>query len=324
MQKFPIEVYNEFFYSKPGSFRLLAYITDYCNYNCEYCYNVFPRMCVNFDLDKLYDFITKVILEKYNKKYLYLDLIGGETTIHPKLLDFCKRLQKFDNIYTTVYSNFSKPIEYYNELIACNVHLLLSWHSVCDTEEFKSKFAKFSYDSLQNYITLAIMYEHKNIEKSLEVFDYFYDTYHGKLKELEFSILDSNNNYNGYTYTDEQMAEFNARAPKTKTPMTLIKYNDGTSVHVNDNYFFKDVKNTNFQNWICAAGVDFLYVYIDGTVHPCDEHDGIVLFNLNNCKDIMNFKMPKHMMACNREHCPCLFDLYKKKVFKHDIKLSKA
>ena len=88
--RYPIEIYNEDFYSRPNSFRLLAYIVDSCNYNCEYCYNVFPRTHNVLDLNKVYDFIYQVIFK--NKSYLHLDLIGGETTLHPELFNFCKRI----------------------------------------------------------------------------------------------------------------------------------------------------------------------------------------------------------------------------------------
>jgi len=158
------------------------------------------------------------------------------------------------------------------------------------------------------------MYEHNAINKSIEMFDYISNTY-PDLKTLEFSLLDKNKNYNKYIYTKEQINEFNKRAPKTKTPTTLIKYSDNTIKYVNDNYFFKDEKNTNFSHWICNAGLDFLYIYFDGSIHPCDENDNIILFNINTANNIADFKFPKKPIFCTRNHCPCLFDLYKKKIF---------
>ena len=310
-----VEIYNESFYSIPESFRLLVFIVDSCNYNCEYCYNHFPRTNKLLDLNKVYDFIYYVVFGKMHKKFLHLDLIGGETLLHPQLIEFCKKLSNDNNIFTTVYSNFSFPIEKYQELMSYNVHMLLSWHYCADTRIFKNKFAKLTKEQIEKHVTLSIMYEHNHWKDGLQMFDYFSTTY-SNMKELEFSILDENENYNGKTYTAQQIEEFNKRAPKTKTPTTKLVYSNGCYTYVNDNFFFKNVENTNFKHWLCNAGIDFLFIYFDGIVHPCDENDKIELFSIEKSSNMTNFIIPSKAIFCKREHCPCLFDLYKKKIFK--------
>lgn len=310
-----VEIYNEDFYAIPDSFRLLVFIVDRCNYNCEYCYNHFPRTQKCLDLSKVYEFIYKIIFGKMKKKFLHLDLIGGETLLHPQLIDFCKKISNDKSIFTTVYSNFSLPIDKYKQLLASNVHLLLSWHYCADPDRYKEKFSMLSKDEIEKQITLSIMYEHRTWKLGLEMFDYFSRVY-PSMKELEFSILDENENYNGKKYTQQQLDEFNRRAPKTKTPTTKLVYADGAYEYANDNFFFKDVQNTNFKYWLCNAGIDFLFIYFDGIVHICDENDGIDLFNIEKASDISRFMPPKKALFCKREHCPCLFDLYKKKIFK--------
>jgi len=101
------------------------------------------------------------------------------------------------------------------------------------------------------------------------------------MKELEFSILDENENYKGHRYSKEEFEQFMARSKRAKTPTTLLKFNDGTQEYVNDNFFFKDPKNTDFRHWLCNAGLDFLFLYFDGKMHPCDENDNTVLFDIN-------------------------------------------
>jgi hypothetical protein len=68
-----------------------------------------------------------------------------------------------------------------------------------------------------------------------------------------------------------------------------------------------------FKFWKCNAGLDYLYIHFDGTVHPCDENDGIILYDINKGG---NFVFPSRPMICPRHTCPCLFDVYKEKVFK--------
>lgn len=84
--------YGKDFYSKPDPFQLLAFVVDACNYGCEYCYNHFPRTNKRLDLAKLEAFVYEAVFGKMGKKTLSLDLIGGETLVHPDLLPFCRKI----------------------------------------------------------------------------------------------------------------------------------------------------------------------------------------------------------------------------------------
>lgn len=139
-----VEVYSQEFYSKPKPFSLLAFVVDSCGYACEYCYNHFPRTGKKLDLDKLKAFADEVVFRKLGRETLCLDLIGGETLLHPDLGRFCRELASDKRIETSVYSNFSLPWEKYAELLDAGVHLLLSWHSCCDGEAFREKFTKLA------------------------------------------------------------------------------------------------------------------------------------------------------------------------------------
>jgi hypothetical protein len=67
----------------------------------------------------------------YPNKYIQLELIGGEPTLHPDLVDFCEKISHIPNIFTTIYTNFSKPAEYYLKLLNIDnrLSLILSWHT---------------------------------------------------------------------------------------------------------------------------------------------------------------------------------------------------
>ena len=65
---------------------MLVYIADVCNYNCEYCYNKKPRTGKLLDLDKLLQFL--IDMQQKTKKRIAVELIGGEPTLHPGMLDF--------------------------------------------------------------------------------------------------------------------------------------------------------------------------------------------------------------------------------------------
>ena len=105
-----------------NNFKLLVFIIDSCNYSCEYCYNDLPRTNKKIDLNKLYFFISEILLKKLNKKYIQLELIGGEPTLHPDLIDFCEKISHIPNIFTTIYTNFSKPVPSVPKLSSCSIN----------------------------------------------------------------------------------------------------------------------------------------------------------------------------------------------------------
>jgi sulfatase maturation enzyme AslB (radical SAM superfamily) len=65
---------------------MLAYVVDRCGYSCDYCYNVRPRTGAVMDLKALGRFVDQVS-GVYGREVM-LDLIGGEVTEHPGLLEF--------------------------------------------------------------------------------------------------------------------------------------------------------------------------------------------------------------------------------------------
>jgi organic radical activating enzyme len=68
--------------------------------------------------------------QKTNKK-LSIEFIGGEPTLHPELLSFTKKLSTISFINTIEsFTNLSKDLEYYKQLLDANVHLFCSWHSI--------------------------------------------------------------------------------------------------------------------------------------------------------------------------------------------------
>lgn len=53
-------------------------------------------------------------------------------------------------------------------------------------------------------------------------------------------------------------------------------------------------------------------MHFNGDVHPCDENDRTILFNICQDKEI---RLRENGIFCMRDSCPCLFDIYKERVF---------
>ena len=194
MHKLKKQIYNINLYQHQNSFKLLVYIIDSCNYNCIYCFN---EHCTNkiLDLNKLYFFIVEVLIRQLNKSHIYLELIGGETTLHPKLVEFCKKIANIKNIYTTIFTNFSKSVDYYKQLIQIDsrIQFILSWHS--QNTMYLDKLNYFSQHEITNNIIVADIYEHDNIKQSLYVFDYILEKY-PYIKGRNFPLIENTKTYN--------------------------------------------------------------------------------------------------------------------------------
>jgi organic radical activating enzyme len=304
----PIKIYGKEFYEKPNRISVLAYIIDRCGYNCDYCYNTKPRTGKILDLKILNIFINHLI--NYHKKEVHLDIIGGEVTDHPDIFNFIDNYSK--NINLTLYSNFSKDISIYKRLINAGCQLILTYHPHTDPNVFIEKFAKFDENEYDKIVSLPIMYRPGISEKSIYMFDLMKQRF-PKFNALDFSLLDTNINFPKVQYTEKELEEFAKRVSQSGISNTVIEYDDNSQCIVNDNYFFANRKKLDFKFWKCNAGLDYLYIHFDGTVHPCDENDGIILYDINKGG---NFVFPSRPMICPRHTCPCLFDVYKEKVFK--------
>lgn len=293
-----VEIYGEKLYQIKNSFSVLAYIIDRCNFNCEYCYNRLPRTGNILNLGKLLNFVSSI-----DKPKIFLDLIGGEPSIHDDLSEFVSSISQLKkNIETTIYTNFSGDLDLYRSFIANKVYLNVTWHS--KNRDFIEKINSLTEDEMK-YVNLYVIMENHNINESVSVFDQLQERYN-----TEIIYLRKNDNYTDISYPEHILTELKNRELiiSKRTPKTILKYKDGTIKKVEDSFF--TLNGDNFNMWCCNAGVDFVYVHHDGNVYRCDENDKPI-YNINSSK---RFQIPSHPIICRRD-CPCLFDIKKKRIF---------
>lgn len=293
---------------------ILAYIEDNCNYNCSYCYNIKPYTKIQLNLIKLYKYI-QYIKQKYPTKYIQLELIGGEPTLHPDLLDFCQKISKLNNIYMTIYTNFSKDIDFYKTLLSIDsrISLILSWHSL--NKNFKDKFDLIPNIYIQHNIIVSIIYEHNNINSALNIFDYIKNNYND-IKELNFPLIEDNKRYCTLKYTVNDLIEYKKRLQfiKDKTHIKLV-FNDKSTEIVNQHYFITNDENKIFTRWLCYVGTDFCFIYFNGDICPCDGYKNKIKLGNLYSDNILKIKFNKKIF-CEVKYCPCVFDVRKKLIFK--------
>ena len=314
-QAYPVEAFH-FDQQKRRLVFVKAYIIDSCNYNCSYCYNKKPRTNEYLDLNKLLFFLKDV--HKKTNKNIFLELIGGEPTLHPGFLEFCQNASNLDFIDTIyIYSNFSGRLQMYMDLIENkNIHLNLSWHSLQhdNNKQFylKAKSIKNILDSKQKQrISFNIMLEHGNLDYALIMHTLICKL--GFISEIAYvGDLCKINSIHRYSYSEDEYDKISQCIKINIQPETTIKLSDGSMQNycMNDLMHIIDSNKISFCGWLCNAGIDRLYIHCDSNVYRCQqefENGNTPIYSLDD-----GFQMQQpHKCTC--EACICEGFVFKKK-----------
>ena len=297
---------------------ILAYIIDNCNYSCQYCYNVKPYSNAMLDLNQLYDYIC-FINTYYPSKYIQLELIGGEPTLHPDLLDFCEKIKKLNNILIKIFTNLSLNIDNYIKLLSNDIILIASWHSLHNDNiniNFIDKIIKLS-SNYKTQLEVRIMFEIFNSENAIYVAKQLINYLEPMQFDLSY-IFDAHTN-DLLPYTDVQIHAFNnfhnENNIRSNRKEFFIQYTDNSI----DIKTFTDMfcnKSYSFKRWLCNAGKNSLFINYDGLVYPCVEYSfdkNNSVFSLYNKLLYKQYKFKKNI--CKIDYCSCDWDIKKKKIF---------
>ena len=121
---------KEFF--ERNGFTVEVEVTPYCNFACGYCENSRDSIKwdrfdgkpgINIDFKSLLQFIRKIKADR-----LTVLLNGGEPTLHPGLVDFCRNAARTENLAVMLCTNMSAPVDMYKTLRQYGVKLLPTYH----------------------------------------------------------------------------------------------------------------------------------------------------------------------------------------------------
>lgn len=296
---------------------ILIFVVDKCNFSCEYCYNRFPRTLKSANLELYLKFIQD-IKKKTNRK-LNISLIGGEPTLNPEVLDFCSKLNEMEDVTTELLTNLSQPTEYYIKCLENNVKIAASWHGKKNDKQnldYVKKITSIPYEFYEkNMIEVRIMFEYENWKSSDMIFNLLFNKYK---KWIEISLLTKNDG-SIYPYTEDQIKTYHDYVKKLKYMrdfFTLV-FSDGTKKQVSFNDMYLN-SNVNFQLWKCNAGLDYIYIHVDGNVFNCQsyyEHGMKPICNLYETDGIYKKELFKPCI-CRVDYCSCDFDVHKEKILK--------
>jgi len=306
-----------------------------CNLDCSYCGdghdNSLPHPGLKDSLETL-DFIfqyTDIILSKKPKhlKHANLNVYGGESFYHPKIIDILKHARHKKDQYSwsmsisTITNAVVKPV---------------LWKRICDhIDYFTVSFHAESTLQQQNLVKNNILYL-KEINKPLHVGIMMHPKHWETCIDMVNWCEENNINYNArqidhsildfrFNYTKEQ-SEFLTGTPPTAFDKinNLIKNGfdlsssgrkccGGLAMCSNECNTVTYVKGNNFKNWYCS--VDKFFVYIKQTTgevftnKDCKmNYEGKVgpIGYLSDSKKIIeNLKSGTSTIVCKNKSCWC-------------------
>lgn len=285
-------------------------MTNACNYMCKYCCESCTLSSSSntqfIDCNVLFTFFEAFKKQHYDKK-LKISLYGGEPTLHPQLFDFCKKVSCYDNeIYLEVFSNFSSDVKFYQQLLANNVKLILTFHNVATLPymQFFEKLSSLDIKQLNNVI-VNIMYESDNTKNALKLLDLtkkYYVMNNANTCNVILKLVRDTSNYTQH-YTCQQLDEFisvNSQYSQTSEKLYTIEYSNGkTSTKTLEDL---ECTTSNFYHWLCNAGCTSYYVNVNGKIYPC-----VTNFYYENVSNrnmsIGNIQNNQKLLPCRQTLC---------------------
>jgi len=256
--------------------RIEFMVGNYCNYKCWYCgpyanggdtrwHNNYDELLKNFI--HLLEFYVKNGRDKFE-----VNILGGEPSLWPDVARFSRDLKSRFNVKTTMSSNASRTLRWWDKNADAFDKMLFSYHHK-ETE------------SIDDYIeVLDLVYDKKVPLNALVLIDP--TAYDECINAMEIMKQKSRNPWfisamevHPPQYTAKQREIFKDNV-KRRPPVwrifkdewenvvkgkTTIVYEDGSKQKVNRNFFSLNDLN-NFEGWMCNIGIENINIQKDGKI----------------------------------------------------------
>ena len=286
---------------------MTIYACDICNYDCFYCYNDKPRSKHILDLNKL-EALVRNLCKSY--KFIEIDFVGGEPTLHPNIFNFLHSMQNLqDIVLVNIYTNFSQSVDFYLKILECNAKLTLTLHY--SSYENSMSFIKKLNDIGNRAFEINVMLQPKNFDGILNVFNKMKQI-NGLQQKVKLHLLNENKKCKIF-YSQNQIDAFTKLIHNSYIKTFNVTYDDDTIEKLSEIDVMMNNLNS-FKRWKCYIGRNYIYVHHDGNAYPCSTTFNMMkpLFNIND----MFIEFKAKPILCPVEKCVCNLDYLKQKVFK--------
>jgi MoaA/NifB/PqqE/SkfB family radical SAM enzyme len=278
------------FLREPDQINIVWRLLRLCNYNCWYCYEYDNKRKIlpYNDALKIVEFLSKI-----DKKFIRLNITGGEPTLYPRFLDLIAMIIAFissdSKLRLTLWTNLSANVQLYKEFYSfccrfSNVEPVIvpGFHKgFTDIEDFKNK-----WDALRNFgidKMVFTVFEDECFEDIEKVRDYPYIVRAVKGKE---EVMDNKDIDFGFFHY----------------------YVEPVSVFYDGEYVYSDTLETKeFPNYVCKAYEYNLYIDDDAKAYACPRsirHVKTKSYNLLDEKET-EMLLRRDAIVCPLPDCVC-------------------
>lgn len=143
-----------------------------CNFDCVYCPDSLHDMTSpHRSLENLID-ISQKIENNIDHPYIRVWFTGGEPTVNPAFLDFCRYLNTRPRFKLGLNSNATRTTDYYLELSDYVNSLQFSSHfDYCKDDEFKEK-ALSVHNKIGHKFSVNLMMEPEHWDRATSMVDF--------------------------------------------------------------------------------------------------------------------------------------------------------
>lgn len=280
-------------------------IIKVCQYRCDYCY---AFDILEKKMDKRLINLYKLILLKLKKvKYDFnVELLGGEPTMHPKIEDILRTLQRNKNCKAVeLVTNVAKPVSFYKQFDSENYNKTLiaaSYHPQYDNNNrYAKKCIEISkFDHLTIYCNINLPKEKEQWDKIKNTLDLLTDNNVNLGLNFIHSVKDK---YDTFYGEDFKLFFKDYLSNNKKVSKKSFPYNINGKVEMLDEHHIRMNNLFKFYNYTCTP----LMYSIDAEGNINNACSGEKFDNFDNI--IKTFKCPIKE-GCN---CDILFNYYKEK-----------
>lgn len=297
-------------------------IVDMCQYKCSYCSSMNFNMHTFKHKQNLRD-AWKVVIKKLKikriKSNFSVELLGGEPTLHPDILEILEQLNNIDNCsQIELITNLAKPLSFYEKLNNKKfnkVKIIASYHPEYYTENFFKKVVSINdYEFVKIYPNINLPDKKEEWEMTKKLIERFQENNVQVSVNILQDVQDGPEGSWTPSYTSEfydyfskwlgqpirrknsisqEIDRINEYQPITaEIPYTL---NNGNILHFSES----DINEHNlrrFKGWSCK---NLMYhISMDGTIKDHCTGDVLEILDLNE-------KRLTNCVTCPLEKCDC-------------------
>ena len=286
-------------------------INNICTNACKYCPpNLHTGSNHHYDWENAKRF-WQILLSKYPK--MHVSISGGEPTLSPFLLDFCKMVSDSGN-KVGITTNLARTPRYMRTLAPYLEYCSASYHPSFEDKNFLEKALAAAEHTPTN---IRVMMDSSYWDKSIKFLERCKQ--HKNITIETVKVIDwMPGNKAGREYSEDQLKWFEntdlfqdaEQMPKRKSTFkstSNIIFADGEVLDSNgqEQELINNGK-TNFKGWRCNMGMESLFIQYTGKIYLANCFQGGVIGDIN---DPDNISWPKDSVICEKDICHCTTDV---------------